>query len=53
MLHALTRLLGKIFSRRHKQKTAPAASPTSPQGQPPPASAQEVRKRLEGLGYIE
>lgn len=51
MIRRLTKLVDKLFAKRRKQKPS-ATSPTQLQGQPS-VSEEEVRKRLEGLGYLE
>lgn len=51
MIRRLTKLMGKLFGKRQKQKPA-APPPTQLQGKPP-VSEEEIRKRLEGLGYLE
>jgi hypothetical protein len=52
MVRVLTKIFHKLFPQRRKRKS-PAVLPAQAKGQPPPVSEEEVRKRLEGLGYIE
>ncbi|MBI3244877.1 MAG: hypothetical protein HYZ50_00040 [Deltaproteobacteria bacterium] len=52
MVRALARRFGKWFSKRQKPKQA-ASSATSQPASSPSVNEEEVRKRLEGLGYIE
>jgi hypothetical protein len=51
IVQRLTKLMGKLFAKRRKPQPS-ATPPTQMQGQPP-VSEEEVRKRLEGLGYLE
>lgn len=52
MMRAFARLFGKWFPKRRKPKQAASSATPQPTASPP-VNEDEVRKRLEGLGYIE
>lgn len=51
MVRVLSRLFGKWFPKRRKPKSTASVTPQPTAS--PPVNEDEVRKRLEGLGYIE